>query len=86
MEPRQIGALYPVHSLQVIMSTKRYDGQPHTFDGVRGAAKPHDLSIRDLRDCLLRSLVLYSPLFPWAKKTRGVWVGYHYGKQLIYPR
>lgn len=42
------------------MSTKPYDGQPHTFDGVRGAAKPHDLSIRDLRDCLLRSLVLAS--------------------------
>lgn len=35
-----------------------YDGQPHTFSGVRGATEIRGITFRDLRDCFVRAVLL----------------------------
>lgn len=35
-----------------------YDGQPHTDSGTRGSQQVHGVTMRDLRDCLVRAIFL----------------------------
>ena len=35
-----------------------YNGQPHTDDGIRGRTMVHGLTMRDIRDCFVKGLLL----------------------------
>ena len=53
-----ITAISILHGIKSMVRDRPYKGQPHTADGVRGSTQVVGLTMRDIRDCMLRGFVL----------------------------